>query len=82
MSRGGGGGGGVDPLGGVERRCRGFSVIMYAKTKELGPVGGRTPEIFVCRSATAKACVRIFGCLESRYQADQSGNKLTILGLN
>ena len=32
--------GGVDPLGGVglQRGC--FSVKMYVKTKELGPVGG------------------------------------------
>ena len=26
---------------------------MYAKTKELGPVGGRAPENFVCRSTNA-----------------------------
>ena len=32
--------GGVGPLGGVDPRCRHFSAKMYAKTKELGPVGG------------------------------------------
>ena len=30
-----------------------FSVKMYVKTKELGPVGGRAPENFICRSANA-----------------------------
>ena len=32
--------GGVDPLGGVDPRCGHFSVKMYMKMKELGPVGG------------------------------------------
>ena len=32
--------GGVDPLGGVDLRCGCFLPKMYAKTKELGPVGG------------------------------------------
>ena len=37
-------GAGVDPLGaGVDLRCGHFSVKMYAKTKELGPIGGRAP---------------------------------------
>ena len=42
----------VDPLRGVHLRRGCFSVKMFAKTKELGPVeeGG----IFVCRSATGK----------------------------
>ena len=34
-------GGGVDPLGGVDLRHRRFSAKMYAKMKELGPIGGR-----------------------------------------
>ena len=34
-------GGGVDPFwGGFGLQCGHFSVKMYAKTKELGPVGG------------------------------------------
>ena len=34
-------GAGVHPLGvGVDLRCGHFSVKMYAKTKELGPIGG------------------------------------------
>ena len=28
------------------------AVKMYAKMKEFGPVGGRVPEIFVCKSTT------------------------------
>ena len=35
-----GGGGGVDPLGGVDPQCGCFSVKMYVKMKELGPIGG------------------------------------------
>ena len=51
--------GGVDPLGGVDLQCGHFSVKMYAKMKELGPVGGggRAPKFFVCRSATG--CVSV-----------------------
>ena len=37
ISLGGGGGGGADV------QCRRFLVKTYAKTKELGPVGGRAP---------------------------------------
>ena len=36
---GGGGGGGADPFGGTNLRRTHFSVITYAKMKELGPVG-------------------------------------------
>ena len=39
-------GGGMDPFwggGGFGLQRGHFSVKMYAKTKELGPVGGRTP---------------------------------------
>ena len=32
--------GGVDPLGGVDLRRKNFSVKMYMKMKELGPVAG------------------------------------------
>ena len=35
----GGGGGGRGPIGRMDFRRRCFSVKMYAKTKELGPVG-------------------------------------------
>ena len=36
--------GGRAPIwGGVDLRCGHFSVKMYAKTKELGPIGGRAP---------------------------------------
>ena len=36
--------GGHAPIrGGMDLRCRHFSVKMYAKTKELGPIGGRAP---------------------------------------
>ena len=45
--------GGVDPLRGRGPPTRCLSVKMHAKTKELGPFGGRASEIFVCRSATA-----------------------------
>ena len=38
---------------GVDLRCGSFSVKMYAEMEELGPVGGRVPEFFACRSATA-----------------------------
>ena len=31
--------GGVHPLGGMDLRCGCFSLKMYAKTKELGPIG-------------------------------------------
>ena len=31
------------PIVGLDLRHRHFSVKMYAKTKELGPVGGRAP---------------------------------------
>ena len=45
----------VDPFwgggGGVYLRCWCFSVKMYVKTKELGPVGGGAPEKLVYRSA-------------------------------
>ena len=34
-------GGGVDPLGGMDPWRRHFSVNMYAKMKELDPVGTR-----------------------------------------
>ena len=30
----------MHPLGGVDLRCGHFLVKMYAKTKELGPIGG------------------------------------------
>ena len=40
------------PVGGVDLRCGSFSVKMYAEMEELGPVGGRVPEFFACRSAT------------------------------
>ena len=45
---------GRGPVRGVWNSAMGhFSVKMYAKTKELGPMeGGRAPEIFACRSAT------------------------------
>ena len=33
--------GGVDLLGGVDLRCGHFSVKMYMKTKESGPIAGR-----------------------------------------
>ena len=34
----------MHPLGaGVDLRCGHFSVKMYAKTKELDPIGGRAP---------------------------------------
>ena len=37
-------GAGVDLLGvGMDLRCGHFSVKMYAKMKELGPIGGRVP---------------------------------------
>ena len=32
--------GGIDPLGDVDLQCGCFSVKMYVKAKELGPVGG------------------------------------------
>ena len=35
-------------------RCGVFSVKMYVKTKELGPIGGRTLENFVCRFANGR----------------------------
>ena len=48
--------GGVDPFkGGVDLRHGHFSVKMHVKTKELGPVGGRAPQNFVCRSANGKS---------------------------
>ena len=48
-------GGDVDPFRGDMDLCNGhFSVKMCVKTKELGPVGGRAPENFVCRSANVK----------------------------
>ena len=34
-------GGGMHPLGGVDLQCGHFLVKMYAKMKELGPIGGR-----------------------------------------
>ena len=34
----------------MDLQHRHFSVNMYVKTKELGPIGGHAPEIFVCRS--------------------------------
>ena len=37
---------------GVHLRRGCFSVKMGVKMKELGPVGGRAPENFVCRSAS------------------------------
>ena len=37
---GGGGGGGADLLGGANLRCVHFLAKMYAKTKEMDPVGG------------------------------------------
>ena len=44
--------GGHGPItGGVDLQHGHFLVKMYVKTKELDPVGGHTPEIFVCRSA-------------------------------
>ena len=35
------GGGGADPLGGRQLRCVHFLAKMYAKMKEIDPVGGR-----------------------------------------
>ena len=35
--------GGVHPLGGVDLQRGHFLVKMYAKMKELGPIGGRAP---------------------------------------
>ena len=44
-------------VGGVDLRRGRFSVKMFTKVKELGPVGwGRAPELFVCRSATVMSC--------------------------
>ena len=53
-------GGGVDPFWrGLDLRHGRFSVKMYVKTKELGPVGGgRAPENFACRSANDTAGMR------------------------
>ena len=34
------GGGGIDPWGGIDLQCGRFLVKMYAKMKELGPMGG------------------------------------------
>ena len=45
--------GGVDPLGGVDLQRGHFSVKMYVKTKDLGPVGRRASDFFVRRSTTA-----------------------------
>ena len=44
--------GGREPIrgGGMDLRHRHFLVKMFVKVKELGPIGGRAPEIFVCRS--------------------------------
>ena len=43
------------PVGeGVDPQCGHFSVKMYVKMKEIGPIGGRAPENFVCRSANAE----------------------------
>ena len=41
--------------GGANLQHRHFSVKTYVKTKEFGPVGGRAPETFVCRSATVQS---------------------------
>ena len=38
-----GGGGEWTHWGGVDPQCGRFSVKMYAKMKELGPVGGHAP---------------------------------------
>ena len=35
--------GACGPIGGIDPRCGLFSAKMYAKTKELGPVGGMHP---------------------------------------
>ena len=57
------------PLGDAYLRCGHFSVEMYAKTKELGPVGGRvasgnSPWICQCwMSEMGHACVSELGLL-------------------
>ena len=56
----------MDPVGGMDLRCGHFSVKMYAKTKELGPIGWRAPEIFVCRSATKNIEERLFDFFPNR----------------
>ena len=46
--------GGRGPVrGGMDLRHRHFSVKLYAKMKELGPVGGRAPGTPPSRSANA-----------------------------
>ena len=46
--------GGHAPIrGGVDLRCGHFSVKMYAKTKELGPIGGVRRARLPPRSANA-----------------------------
>ena len=47
--------GGVDPLGGMDLQCWCFLVKIYAKMKELGPIGGCAPGMPL-RSANAKEC--------------------------
>ena len=37
----------------MDLQCGHFLVKMYVKMKELGPIGGRAPENFVCRFANA-----------------------------
>ena len=44
-------GGGTDPLGGANLRCIHFLVKMYAKMKEIDPVGGGG----VCTGSTPPA---------------------------
>ena len=49
---------GVDLVGGgVDSRGSYISKILYVKTKESGPLGGRAPGICQCRSATAMLCL-------------------------
>ena len=58
--------GGVHPLGGVDLRCGHFSVKMYAKTKELVPMGGgacagHAPlDLPMCMNVCMYVCMYVF----------------------
>ena len=60
-------GGGRGPIrGGVDLQRRHFSAKMFAKTKELGPVGGRVPGT---PPKSANACIAYKICF---FHADES----------
>ena len=64
-------------LGGMDLQCRGFSVKMYVKTKELGPIGGVCQKILYVDLPMEMFCFPVYSnllitiqCQPTKYYSD------------